>query len=63
MRYFEEHLNPKEFIRIHRSFIVALTEIKKIELLEKESYQVVLEDKKTLTLNRTGYIKLKDLLK
>jgi two-component system, LytTR family, response regulator len=63
MRYFEEHLNPKDFIRIHRSFIVAVKEIKKIELAEKETYQVVLDDKKTLPLSRAGYNKLKDLLR
>jgi two-component system LytT family response regulator len=63
MRYFEEHLNPKDFIRIHRSFIAAIKLIKKIELAEKETYQVVLEDKKTLPLSRSGYNKLKDLLK
>ena len=63
MKYFEEHLNPKEFIRIHRSFIVAVKEIKKIELVEKETYQVVLEDKKTLPLSRSGYSKLKEILK
>jgi two-component system, LytTR family, response regulator len=63
MKYFEEHLNPKDFIRIHRSFIVAAKEIKKIELIEKETYQVVLEDKKTLPLSKTGYSKLKDMLK
>lgn len=63
MKYFEEHLNPKDFIRIHRSFIVAAKEIKKIELVEKETYQVVLEDRKTLPLSRTGYGKLKDFFK
>ncbi len=63
MKYFEEHLNPKDFIRIHRSYIVGVKEIKKIELLEKESYQVVLEDKKTLPLSRSGYSKLKEILK
>src|SRR3972149_10133044 len=60
MKYFEEHLNPKDFIRIHRSFIAAVKEVKKIELVEKESYQIVLEDKITLPLSRTGYSKLKD---
>lgn len=63
MKYFEEHLNPKEFIRIHRSYIISIKEIKKIELLEKESYQVVLEDKKALPLSRTGYNKLKEILR
>lgn len=62
MKYFEEHLNPTEFIRIHRSYIVSIKEIKKIELLEKECYQVVLGDKKTLPLSRTGYNKLKEIL-
>ena len=60
MKYFEEHLNPKDFIRIHRSFIAAVKEVKKIEPVEKESYQIVLEDKITLPLSRTGYSKLKD---
>ncbi len=60
MKYFDEHLNPKDFIRIHRSFIVAIREIKKIEPAEKESYQVVLADKKNLPLSRSGYNRLKD---
>lgn len=63
MKYFEEHLNPKDFIRIHRSYIAALKEIKKIELIEKNSYQIVLDDCKTLPLSRSGYNKLKDILR
>ena len=63
MKYCEEHLNPKDFIRIHRSFIAAVKEVKKIEPVEKESYQIVLEDKITLPLSRTGYSKLKDFFK
>lgn len=63
MKYFEEHLNPKDFIRIHRSFIIAAKEVKKIELSEKESYKVVLEDRKILPLSRTGYGRLKDFFK
>lgn len=63
MKYFEQHLNPANFIRIHRSYIAAIKEIKKIEAVEKESYQVVLSDRKNLPLSRAGYSKIKEILK
>jgi two-component system, LytTR family, response regulator len=63
LKYYEEHLNPKEFIRIHRSYIAALREIKQIELLEKESYQVALSDRKKLPVSKTGYEKLRNVLR
>lgn len=63
MKYFEENLNPSDFIRIHRSFIVAAKEIKKIELNEKENYQIILADKKKLPLSKSGHSKLKEFFK
>jgi two-component system LytT family response regulator len=63
MKYFEEHLNPADFVRIHRSYIAPVNQIKKIELLEKESYQIVLENKSTLPMSKSGYEKLKEILK
>lgn len=63
MKYFEEHLSPTEFVRIHRSYIAAVAEIKKLELLEKETYQVVLADKTILPVSKTGYEKLKEIFK
>lgn len=63
MKYFEEHLSPLEFIRVHRSYIAAIKEIKKLELVEKESYQAILADKTTLPVSKTGYDKLKEILK
>ena len=62
MKYFEDHLNPKEFVRIHRSFIAPLKLIKKIELLEKESYQVMLEDKTILPMSKNGFDKIKKII-
>jgi len=62
MKYFEDHLNPSEFVRIHRSYICSVTEIKKIELLEKESYQVILKNGTSLPVSKTGYAKLKEIL-
>jgi len=63
MKYFEEHLVQTNFIRIHRSFIVASKSIKQIDLLEKESYQVTLHSGKKLPVSKTGYQKLKELFK
>jgi two-component system LytT family response regulator len=62
MRFFDEHLDPKDFIRVHRSYIVAVKGIKKIELLEKENYQVILQDKSVVPVSKTGYDKLKEIL-
>ena len=63
MKYFEEHLDQTDFIRIHRSYIVASNSIKQIELLEKESYQVTLLTGRKLPVSKTGYQKLKELFK
>ncbi|MFA6596157.1 MAG: LytTR family transcriptional regulator DNA-binding domain-containing protein [Ignavibacteriaceae bacterium] len=63
MKYFEEHLDETNFVRIHRSYIVASGAIKQIDLLEKESYQVTLHNGKKLSVSKTGYQKLKELFK
>jgi two-component system LytT family response regulator len=63
MKYFEEHLNPVDFIRIHRSYIASVKRIKKIELLEKESYQIILEDKSALPVSKSGYEKIREIFK
>ncbi|MEW6701104.1 MAG: LytTR family transcriptional regulator DNA-binding domain-containing protein [Bacteroidota bacterium] len=63
MKYFEENLNPSEFIRIHRSYFVKLSAIKQIELFEKESYRVLLNDGKHLPVSKSGYQNLKEIIK
>jgi len=63
MKYFEEFLNSSDFIRIHRSYLVACKIIIKIEFLEKETYQVTLQSGKKLPVSKTGYQKLKALFK
>jgi two-component system LytT family response regulator len=62
MKYFEENLNPEQFTRIHRSYIVKIVEIKQIELFEKETYFVHTNNGKKLPVSKTGYHKLKELL-
>ncbi|NCB08318.1 MAG: response regulator, partial [Bacteroidia bacterium] len=40
MKFFENTLDPKNFIRIHRSYIVKVDEISEIQQYEKEAYIV-----------------------
>lgn len=61
MKYFDENLNPSEFIRIHRSYIVKTTEIQQIELFEKETYFVLLKDGKKLPVSKSGYSELRKI--
>ena len=63
MKYFEEHLDPAEFIRIHRSSIVKITEIDRLELLGKDSHVLWLKDQTKLKVSRSGYPRLKEVLK
>ncbi len=62
MKYFEAGLDPKSFIRIHRSYIVKVEEINEIQQYEKESYIVILHDKTKLKVSKTGYKNLKEIL-
>ena len=64
MKYFETYLDPKNFIRIHRSFIVQVDNIAEIQQYEKESYVVILKDrdKTKLKVSKTGYKKIKEVL-
>jgi len=62
MKYFESHLDPKEFVRAHRSYIVRISIIKQIELFGKESYRLILSNGQNLPVSRTGHVKLKAIL-
>lgn len=59
MSFFEQSLEPGQFIRIHRSYIINLSQVTRIELKEKESYIVLLKSDIWLPVSKTGYLKLK----
>ncbi|MDR0693677.1 MAG: LytTR family DNA-binding domain-containing protein [Prevotellaceae bacterium] len=63
MKYFEANLPPQQFIRIHRSFIVNVDKVAKIELFEKETYRVHLKNGAILRASSTGYKLLKETVK
>ena len=62
MSFFEKTLDTEQFIRIHRSYLVNMSEVTKIELKEKESYIVLLKSGIWLPVSKSGYIKLKQAL-
>jgi two-component system, LytTR family, response regulator len=62
MKYFETHLDSSLFTRIHRSFIVNLNIIARLELYDKEQYVVKLKDGTTLKASSAGYKMLKEKL-
>ncbi|MEO8770129.1 MAG: LytTR family transcriptional regulator DNA-binding domain-containing protein [Ferruginibacter sp.] len=62
MQYFEDSLPAQEFIRVHRSYIVNTQLITRVDLMEKESYSLLLTTGARLPVSKTGYSKLKSVL-
>ena len=62
MSHFEKSLSPQQFIRIHRSFILNIHELTKIESFEKNSYVAILKSGARLAISRTAYGDLKAVL-
>ncbi|MDH4071293.1 MAG: LytTR family transcriptional regulator, partial [Ignavibacteria bacterium] len=58
----EEQLDPQRFVRIHRSFILNIDRLAKVELYAKDSRVAILTDGTRLQVSRSGYSKLRDLL-
>lgn len=62
MNFYEATLDPSQFFRTHRSYIINLSELTRIESYEKNSYIALLKSGKKIPLSRTGYSKLKEKL-
>lgn len=62
MARFEQQLPAQQFVRIHRSYIVNVSFVNKIELLEKEQYTVLLNNGQNIPVSKSGYTKLKTFL-
>jgi two-component system LytT family response regulator len=56
-------LDPSLFVRIHRSYIVNLERVARIEPYGKDSKVAILTNGVKLPVSRTGYARLKTLLK
>ena len=59
MSSFEKQLEPKHFVRVHRSFIVKVDQLAKIEPMEKESYIATLLSGDKVNISKSGYSRLR----
>lgn len=62
MSYYENTLDPSQFVRIHRSYILQLSQITKIEPMEKDTHVASLKTGVKIPLSKSGYNKLKVIL-
>ena len=62
MAELEQGLDPALFLRVHRSYIVNVGAIERIEASSKDSWCAVLKDGKRVPVSRSGYQKVRELL-
>ena len=62
MAHYEKVLDPAQFVRVHRSYILNLQELTRIEPLTKDSHVALLKSGVRIPLSETGFAKLKEVL-
>jgi len=60
MKFYEDNLPKSDFVRIHRSYIVRVEEIKRIEPYGKDNHIAILLSGDKLPVSRTGYQQLRE---
>jgi two-component system LytT family response regulator len=62
MNYFEHVLNVQQFVRTHRSFIINVSMINRIDPYEKDNHIAILQSGAKIPVSKTGYGRLKTIL-
>ena len=62
MKYFEQHLDKQQFVRVHRSYIANITRIERIEPYEKSNFILILKDGNKVPVSRSGMQVLRENL-
>ena len=60
--YFENLLNPDQFVRVHRSYLLNVAYIQRMEPYQKDAYFAVLSTGAKVPVSQAGYAKLKGVL-
>ncbi|MBC7947168.1 MAG: LytTR family transcriptional regulator DNA-binding domain-containing protein [Chitinophagaceae bacterium] len=62
MSHFEQVLDEQQFVRSHRSYIINIQQITRIDPYEKDNHVAVLRTGTKVPVSRSGYGKLKSVL-
>ena len=62
LSFFENCLDSQQFVRVHRSYILNISAITRIDPYEKEGHMAVLKNGVQVPVSRNGYSRLRDVL-
>lgn len=62
MQFFEKSLDPQQFARVHRSYMLNVNQVTRIEPYEKENHLAILKTGAKVPVSKTGYPRLKAAL-
>lgn len=62
MNFFEQMLDPRHFARVHRSYIVSIAQITRIDPYEKDAHLAILKSGARIPVSKAGYVKLRQVL-
>jgi two-component system, LytTR family, response regulator len=62
MAYYEQTLDATLFVRVHRSYLLNVQELTKIEPMEKDNHVALLKSGVRIPLSASGFTKLKSVL-
>ena len=62
MTYFEKTLDAAVFVRVHRSYLLNVQELTRIEPLEKDNHIALLRNGTRIPLSASGYARLREVL-
>ncbi|WP_291913416.1 LytTR family transcriptional regulator DNA-binding domain-containing protein [Chitinophaga sp. CB10] len=62
MSFFEQTLDAQQFTRVHRSYILNINQVSRIDPYEKENHLAILKSGAKVLVSKTGYPRLKAAL-
>ncbi|WP_354335054.1 LytTR family DNA-binding domain-containing protein [Undibacterium sp. GrIS 1.2] len=58
----EAQLDPKKFVRVHRSYLINIEQLKSIERSTKDSHVAIMHSGKQIPISRTGYERIRQIM-